>query len=516
VSGLTAALAAVDAGAPAEEVGRVYAEGLGADRRARGAWYTPPAVIGHLLDRVWEPALDRWVPTGGPLPTLRDPCCGVGLFLLEAGRRLRRRGATGPVAGVLSGTDIDGDALRVAEALLARELGPGVTLRRADALLDDAAPVDVVVGNPPFLNQVEVGTTHGRARAAALKARFPGLVGAYTDPAWLHLVAAARTARGAVALVQPTSLLAARDAAAVRGWVDRHRPLTHLWVGGRAFEGVGTHVVGVVLGEAPTDRVSRSGPDLRPLPDGPRPGPASWSPLLPAPAGLDLPPHRAAGRLGDHAEATADFRDEYYGLVPHLVDAAVADEAAFPRLVTTGHVDPARCRWGERPTRFAKRALLHPRVDRAALSGRMAGWAARRLVPKLLVATQTRVAEAVVDADGAWLTSTPLLGVYPRDPAHLWRLAAVLLSPVATAWAFARAGGTSLSPDALKLSARQLLDLPLPLPGPAWDTAADHVRRAHLEPARRLAYLFAAAEEMDTAYGVEDPTLRRAWAERVR
>ena len=47
--------------------------------------------------------------------------------------------------------------------------------------------------------------------------------------------------------------------------------------------------------------------------------------------------------------------------------------------------------------RFAKREFSAPRVDVARLDARMRAWAPRKLVPKVLVANQTRIVEAVAD-----------------------------------------------------------------------------------------------------------------------
>ena len=130
--------------------------------------------------------------------------------------------------------------------------------------------------------------------------------------------------------------------------------------------------------------------------------------------------------LGDIATFRADFRDQYYGLV-----GAVGDDVDGPPLVTSGLIDPGVCHWGSRPVRFAHHRYDAPRVDLARLSPEMLRWATQRLVPKILVANQTRVIEAVVDREGAWLpgVAVPLVKehmrhetanvVLPAEPEHL-------------------------------------------------------------------------------------------------
>jgi type I restriction-modification system DNA methylase subunit len=78
------------------------------------------------------------------------------------------------------------------------------------------AQFDVVVGNPPFLNQLSRATSRRPQR-------FGG--GPYADAAAEFLALAMRLARpgGRVGLVLPQSLLSTRDAAAIRAAVDDAR-----------------------------------------------------------------------------------------------------------------------------------------------------------------------------------------------------------------------------------------------------------------------------------------------------
>jgi hypothetical protein len=68
------------------------------------------------------------------------------------------------------------------------------------------------------------------------------------------------------------------------------------------------------------------------------------------------------------------------------------------------------------------------------------------------------------------------VSVVPHDPADLWRLAAAVASPTATAWLLGRAPGTALARGALKVAGPDLLALPLPAERDAWDEAAAAVR----------------------------------------
>jgi hypothetical protein len=124
--------------------------------------------------------------------------------------------------------------------------------------------------------------------------------------------------------------------------------------------------------------------------------------------------------------------------------------------------------WGERPTRILKQQWLAPRVDRERLErdSALGAWLRARLVPKILLATQTRVLEPLLDIRGEWLPCVPVITITPapNDSHPLDTLLAVhrsLLSPISTAFAAREFAGAALSPDALKLSAKQARALPL-------------------------------------------------------
>jgi hypothetical protein len=178
--------------------------------------------------------------------------------------------------------------------------------------------------------------------------------------------------------------------------------------------------------------------------------PPDWSGLI-----ADRVPGAHHGPvLGDVAAFTADFRDQYYGLVH-----AVSDDGTGPPLITSGLIEPGECWWGRRPVRFGKRRFNAPRVDVSQLSPRLQQWARQRLVPKILIANQTQRIEAVVDRDGAWLPSVPVITC---TTAQLDAVAEVLHSADATDWVRYHAAGSGLSASAVRLTARLLASIPLP------------------------------------------------------
>lgn len=493
-------------------------------RRRSGSYFTPPTLVEHLLDRSIEPMLDEAEDPGAV--RVLDPSCGPGLFLVTAARRVGRRGVPMEQAvRQVHGVELDAAALELARIALWSELVeegqplrmPELHLRLDDALLGaDPGPVyDVVVGNPPFLNQLERRTTTSPEASRRLQERSGGVLGPYTDVSAVFLHRAVGWVRdgGRVALVQPQSVLAARDAAGVRRHLAHWCSLEHLWASDRPLFDANVLTCAPVLRRAAAQGpVTRShGPafdDVEPWQQPVLTG--EWSFLLAA--GLGIPEVRlvSAGTLGEVAACTADFRDQYYGLAPYVRERADCPDGV--PLVTTGLVEPAECRWGRAPTRFLKRRWQAPVVDLPAVTEEgLARWAASRLVPKVLVGTQGRVVEAVVDETGRWLPSVPTITVVPQATDRLWHVLAVLLAPPVTAHAATTYAGTALSMRAVKLSARQVAAIPLPADRTAWDEGAEAARAAQHEgqhdDVRRHEHLLALGRAMCRAYGVGDDVL---------
>ena len=346
------------------------------------------------------------------------------------------------------------------------------------------------MGNPPYLGQLACATSRGGRSVLG--------GGPYADVAAEFLVRSLQLARpdgGPCALVLPQSFLATRDTAAIRSAVTQAGAVIgYWWASSRVFSsGVNVGILVVQRGRDQGPVRRWQGPDLVRLPDAPASavsGP-TWAALIADLAGL--PPVGVSedhGRLADLAWATAGFRQHFYGLVPFVEDGGEG-----PPLVTSGLIDAGRCWWGVRPARFAKRAFVAPRVDvtrLGAADARLSAWVRRQLAPKVLVAAQTRVIEAVVDEDGAWVPSVPVVAVHPRRPEDLWAVGAVLLAPPVAAWAAARYLGAGLGATSLKLSAAQVLELPLP--GRPWGEAAGLLRAGDVD---------GCALQMCAAYGLE-------------
>lgn len=457
------------------------------ERRRLGVWYTPDALVEAVVSNTLGPV------SPGTLVTVLDPACGDGRFLFAAASLIRAAGAV----PVLTGVDIDMASLRAVGSL-----PEPVEMIEADALHHDfgARRFDVVIGNPPFLSQMASATSRvGRSR-------FGG--GPYADAAADFLAMSVRLAAegsGRVGLVLPVSLLTARDAAQIRREVASLASMHWFWWSPEPVFDADVRTCAVALGRCDQQHLGGIRRVLGPTFDEAMPHPSRisrddehWGWLIADSLGLPtVPPLRAAGTLADHGLVTANFRDQYYGLVGAVRDD-LPDDA--PPLITTGLIDPGQCHFGRRSTRFAKTTYSAPRVDRSMLVPFMQRWAARCLVPKVLVATQTHVIEAVVDVEGRWLPAVPVVRVVPTNPADVWRVAAVLTSPAASAVIASQSAGSGLSATTVRVSQRTLGMLPWP---------AGDLQRAVV--ALRAGDLDACARAVSAAYGADDDDVHSWW-----
>ena len=370
----------------------------------------------------------------------------------------------------------------------------------------DPEKVDLVVGNPPFLSQTRSGTARNKERRVALAERFGPLAAGYVDDAALFLMQAVGTCvgpLGEVVMIVPESLLGTDSASRVREAIDAIADVEVVWRDdSRAFPGTPTCAL----------RLTRSAK---------APGhPGHWSGLLLEGSADDLDDAvllsdtTTGSVIGDVTTATADFRDAYYRLATHVAEASATPSDEQHPIVPVGLIDPAHLRWGEASVRFAKR-----RWERPVAEGLPATFVHRRLGPKILVATQTKVLEALVDDAGVLLPSTPVITLRTD---RLWYVGAALTSPVLSRLALIRHAGAGRSRGALKLSARQVLQLPLPSTddaerADAWDSAATAFRDAHAatDPGARRALLQTCGERMMVAYGVGQPRLLDWWLDRL-
>lgn len=197
-------------------------------RGSLGAFYTPPALVGRLLDQAEEAGLD-WATA-----RVLDPAAGGGAFLVHAADRMRQRLhnceprlALAQVQNRLQGLEIDPHAAGLAQMALevvladltaAADAPAPVLVRVCDTLEEPAtAAFDLVVGNPPY-GRVAL-TEEQRRRYARSLYGHANLYGVFTD------IALRWAKPGAlIAYLTPTSFLAGQYYSALRGLLAEEAP----------------------------------------------------------------------------------------------------------------------------------------------------------------------------------------------------------------------------------------------------------------------------------------------------
>ncbi len=542
-------------------------------RRQRGAFYTPRSVVEGLFrlavpvspdpDQLPSSILDPTCGGGAFLVGALDRLVELGV---DAEVALSRVSGIDIDPGAVAATQEALAAWAGAHGIskgqsLAQAVGRvvvGDALKFAVARLPVQIPVpDLIVGNPPFATPLKGKFPDA---AVAFRESHPDLFGPYADLAAIHVQSAIQLCQarsGAqVAFVLPQSILASRDTEGLRNRMAQIAPLRALWATAEAMFEANVRVCAVVLSlashdsDGPTDDIIiASGPDVSPISTAKPSEP--WASLaaraLGAPdvqlnlhSNAELAGQVAGERLGevlgDMVTATAGFRDEYYALAnacrerspvlsttvpsttvpsnivpPNAVPSNIVPPNAV-RIATVGSLDPLISWWGERPIRFAKKSWDQPVVDLEALADdeRMSQWLQSQLRPKVLLPTQSKVFEPVIDRDGTMAPVTPVLSIH-ADPQNLNRVAAVFLAPPIVAWAYSRWFGTALSVQAIKIAARDVSSFPRPSHEDLWDQAAELIadcgqtHNSTNDPATVRIQVIEIAKVMNQAYnGTQD------------
>ena len=190
-------------------------------RKARGAFFTPPAIADFLA---------AWAVGDDPDSRVLDPTCGDGAFLLAAARRLKTLGCSpAELDEHVFGADLHEpsltDAMAALEAegldahLIAGDFFGLATPNQLGCLLPE---MDAVIGNPPFVRyQQHSGESRRRSAGAALAqgVRLNGLASS-----WAALVIHAcgfLKPEGRLAMVLPAELLTVNYAEPIRKWLRR-------------------------------------------------------------------------------------------------------------------------------------------------------------------------------------------------------------------------------------------------------------------------------------------------------
>jgi adenine-specific DNA-methyltransferase len=197
-------------------------------RKARGAFFTPPAIAKFLA---------KWA-VEGPESRILDPTCGEAVFLLAAAEELKAKGVGLADTGrLLSGVEIDAPSLNESRVFLHEQGVEGPNLVNDDFF---SVPTpgqigssidwqDAVIGNPPFIRYQDfTGEVRQRALAAALAqgVRLSKLASSWA-PTLVHASAFLKPG-GRLAMVLPAELLTVNYAEPIRRWLRQRFAVVNL------------------------------------------------------------------------------------------------------------------------------------------------------------------------------------------------------------------------------------------------------------------------------------------------
>lgn len=191
-------------------------------RKVRGAFFTPYPIAEFLAG---------WALRGaGPEPTILDPTCGDGVFLLAAETE-----AASDQTPHLLGMDIHGPSLDAAKGILRHPRS--ATMLQGDFFSEPTPDqlgarlpyVDALVGNPPFVRYQ--GSSGSDRRLAARRALAQGVRLSGLSSSWAPLLVHASgflKPDGRLAMVVPAELLSVGYAEPIRRWLKQRFASVHL------------------------------------------------------------------------------------------------------------------------------------------------------------------------------------------------------------------------------------------------------------------------------------------------
>ena len=510
-------------------IGSVYEQSLDSLTRRHGGVHYTPFEIARKLARI---ALE-----GLPVGPVCDPSVGGGSFLLAAAEYLNELGEspTKIVQELLWGIDLDQGAIKVANASISiwGSSEEWVTpnnghLTIANSLQSGLSSFSeppksgfvAVIGNPPFQNQLQESTVRPIEQTRELREKWQVDTGPYADTASYFLLMALSLLgeMGKCLLIQPQSILSTVDAEPIRLKLTEVATLEGIWIGGANIFEAGVNVCAPLISKGFAQKPVRiwKGAEITELKQR-LTNQENWANAMAI--AQDVPRvHLSGDKLGERSAATAGFRDQFYGLAPHVYEDEISQTTVAP-LITVGMIDPLRNRWGAANFRYAGKSWSKPVVNLETLNQadqELYEWVKERLRPKVLLATQTKVLEVVPDLDGKLIPSTPVISI-ECDPQDIWKITAVLSSAAMSAYAFSTTAGSALSSNTIKLSAKQVMNLPLPSESNHWTKASKYAESAFNAKNReeKKKQMLKMSEEINIAYGCDNEILQKWWIHRL-
>lgn len=424
-------------------------------RKATGAYYTPPQLVDLLLNHLPLPA-------SGPFRIL-DPAAGQGDLLVPLLHRLRGHPHLIPQIHAI---DINQQALSTSQKRLHNVPDPSFAC--ADALLHPPTflkpqSFDLVLANPPYVNAIESLMTPDFKQR--LRDRFPNVRGA-ADLALYFLDQATRLVKpgGRIAFILPRAILNSPAAAGIRENLPPLLKPNLIYAPERCdfFPGAAVFICLLILGPEESCLVSTDEDPSNARFRETRITSSNWWNAL---HGESAASPTSSTPLHHHFQLSASMTAaDAYDALPHLVDDPAAPGQRF---ITTGLINPRENLWGARTCRYLRRTFNHPRLpDNRELTRSLARRLAQSHRPKILLAGLAKRLEAFLDESGQCIGAVSTFSIYhpTDDVAALRGLLDHLLSPAATEHLVAHLAANALRGRHITLKKTYLLDVPIPTP----------------------------------------------------
>ena len=489
----------------------------GKPRKARGAYYTPSAIVDYILQNTLIQRLSQ-----NPTDSLRllDPACGGGIFLLSAYQLLlswylqkhlkHSRLSTQPIFKAengnwhltfaersrilhahIYGIDLDPGAIEITRLSLELQCLAGELWRspvqvcdlsqnlQCDNTIlrkDNSDEFDIVIGNPPYLDS-EWMTVHLADWRSYCTTRYQTAIGNW-DLFCIFIEKSLMLCKpeGFVSLVVPNKLASADYAAVARSILTRQATLLALRDYAKTFAFSASVYPLVYVAQKST------------LPDATHQ--AVWYEQMQSldqvkfayplqvpctletaklPWGIAQTPQQSAliDRLSQFPKLAAIAQitgaatvAEAYAIQPLIQDSAV--EAGL-KLVNSGTIDRYRLLWGVKPMRYLGQSYSHPIIPTGAIAQLPPKRFQQATQPKIIVAGMTRSLEAGLDAAGTVLAGKSTTLIRTIDAAIDLRYLLGLLNSRLIQLYFASCfAGNQLQGGYFRVGSPQLRQLPVP------------------------------------------------------
>jgi len=479
----------------ANGLGEIYEQLLSqnsTDKKTGGAYYTPAQLVDFVIEntvRIWAEGL----------PTVLDPACGGGVFLLAAyqelldrrsqamGRSLTRAEREQILLDCIHGVDIDPQAVAVTQLSLllklrenqppsqqslpdlSRNIHCGNAVIDKDFGLNDSSQVNplswqksfpkvlqsggfnIVIGNPPYVDSERMTKYLPGWRRYCTK-HYKSATGNW-DFFCVFIEKALTLCRpdGLISLVVPNKLASADYAAEARSLLTTTSEIItlHDYSQSVAFEAAVYPLVFVAKKRIGQIKKQESG--------------AVWA------IAATVQQSQLLDRLRDHfpkLEAIAQVSGaatvaEAYAMQELIEEGQTLEGQPDDhlRMVNSGTIDRYCFLWGKKPMRYLGQSYLHPViVESDRLPPKRLQQAKQA---KIIVSGMTQRLECALDQDGSFLAGKSTSIIFTSQTCDLYYLLGVLNSRLISFYLKSYFIGNSLKGNYLRIGSPQLRQIPI-------------------------------------------------------